>query len=386
MLLGVLCAAPALAQTSAVSDPAPSATDAAPQPSASRSAAPQGTAGQSPATEATAPRDSGSQPAAAAATPADVSPSEEPIRSATTEPAAASPEATPAATADAAKDAPADPAAPAASDAGVAIPAAAAAAAVARQAEEPVAGNARVTEDDTPLAIGVLDDAPPFSAMERFGGRVGFDIDVAFALCARLERSCRLVPLSRTALAQGLRDRRLDAVIASDGRVEGLAAYAVLSDPYVVLAARFVVPKGEGSDLEGGDNRPYGAVIGTPYATYLQETYGQSGVALYSESEAMWIDLAMSRLAGVLTTAVAARTEFISTPLGSDFRLSNTALNDSSVKAQVAAVAVRKDEASLLTAFNAALADYMNSPDYTEALNRHLSGGLATRPNAKTDS
>ncbi|GAB5375526.1 MAG: hypothetical protein AcusKO_19880 [Acuticoccus sp.] len=237
------------------------------------------------------------------------------------------------------------------------------------------------TEPVPALAVGLIDDAPPFSTAERYGTRVGFDVDLAYAICARIERRCRFEALPRGALALGLRDRRLDLVIASDGRVDGLANHANFSDPYVVLAARFVVPKASSGDLEGSETKPYGAVAGTPFATYLQKTYAAPGaVRLYSESEPMWIDLALSRLAGALATAVTARTEFIATPLGGDFRFSASALTDSDVKAHEAAIAVRKGEANLLATVNDALAQYMASPDYPEALNRHLSGGLASRP------
>lgn len=232
-----------------------------------------------------------------------------------------------------------------------------------------------------PLTIGLLDDAPPFSSAARYGVRAGFDVDLAYGVCGRLERRCRFLPMERSELTQALRDRRIDAVIASDGRSETFDAIADFTEPYLSLAARFVVPRGTASDLESENATAYGAVIGTPHAQYLQTTYKDpSSVALYASSEEMWIDLALGRLEGALATAVTARLEFLDTPLGGPFRFATGTLAEANVRANNAAIAVRKGDAALLQQLNAALNDYMGSADYNDALNRHLTGGLAIRP------
>ena len=237
------------------------------------------------------------------------------------------------------------------------------------------------TAEPRTISIGLLEDAPPFSSAARYGVRTGFDVDLAYGICGRLERRCRFASLSRVELVQALRDRRLDAVIASDGRPENFDAIATFTRPYLSLAARFVVPRSTATDLETENATAYGAVIGTPHAQYLQATYkNPSDVALYASADEMWIDLALGRLQGALATAVTARLEFLDTPLGNQFRFATGSLAEAKVAANEAAVAVRKGDDAMLEELNNALADYMSSPDYSEAINRHLTGGLATRP------
>lgn len=366
--------------------PAPSTDTAAtpasqPAPSVDATAAPQ----TAPATEAAATPENQAAPAAnpptmstnqpapstdAAATPESQAAPAAPPSTAATAPAAGG-AGTQAAETGAAQSAPAgQPPEPA-----LAVPALPTAAG--DVANVPAATAAR------PLTIGLLDNAPPFSSAARYGVRVGFDVDLAYGLCARLQRRCRFLPLDRAELTLALRDRRIDAVIASDGRSEYAGAFAGFSEPYLSLAARFVVPRASAADLEAADATAYGAVVGTPHAQYLQTTYKDpSSVALYSSQEEMWIDLALGRLQGALATAVTARLEFLDTPLGNDFRFASGTLANAKVHANQATIAVRKGDGTLLDQLNQALASYMNSSDYAEALNRHLTGGLATRPSA----
>jgi len=339
--------------------------------------------------------DNTSQPAAATPPAATRAPAETPTPAGTPAPVAAQAQGAPDASASqpsTASDAPASAAVPGTADAPVTTPSTPAAtqtpdrtaapAQAAPAGEGEAAAPAPEEADVRPVAVGLLLDTPPFSASERYGLRVGFDVDLAYGLCARIERTCRIATMDRDALLKGLHDRRIDLVIASDGRSDRIDSFANYSIPYLSLAARFVVPRHNASDAESASNRPYGAVVGTPYAQYLAETYKAPGaVALYASTEEMWIDLALGRLQGALAMAVTARMEFLSTPLGSDFRFSSDAISDESVRTHSARVAVRKGDTALLEAVNAALGDYLGSPEYSEALTRHLSGGLAFAPN-----
>jgi len=235
---------------------------------------------------------------------------------------------------------------------------------------------------DDELVIGVLDDSPPFSTIGRFGARRGFDVDLAYAVCARLEVRCRLATVKQAGIAEALTARRVDAVVASDAALRPLQDVAEFTVPYVRLAARYVMPRdGAPRDLEADTTERYGAIRGTPYAGYLEQAYPAPGsVWLYDTSEGMWIDLALGRLDAVLATAVTARTEFLSTPLGRDFSLSFNPVADPDVQARDVSIAVHRGDSALIGALNAALADVLASSDYQEAVSRHLGGGLVEIP------
>lgn len=56
-----------------------------------------------------------------------------------------------------------------------------------------------------PVRVGVLDYYPPFSFRDG-SARRGFDVDIAGAICLRMNRPCEFVPLSFVDLIPALQD------------------------------------------------------------------------------------------------------------------------------------------------------------------------------------
>ena len=229
------------------------------------------------------------------------------------------------------------------------------------------------------LAIGILPDAAPFSALGRLGVRLGFDVDVALALCSRLEVRCNLIPLSAGESIPALLERRIDAVVASLGATMPDSEEVAYSAPYLELAVRFVVPRESAADLDASQEAVYGAVMDSPQAEYLVRTYSEEDVRLYPSATELWIDLAMARTNAVLAPALSARRAFLSTPMGKPFRFSPTGRAEESL-VRNAAIAVRDGDADLLAALDAAIASLLASTDYEEIITRHLDADLARRP------
>ncbi|MEM7692967.1 MAG: transporter substrate-binding domain-containing protein [Pseudomonadota bacterium] len=228
-----------------------------------------------------------------------------------------------------------------------------------------------------PIAIGLATDDMPFSARNRFGALGGFDVEVARLLCAELEARCRLVALPAAELQAALSDGRVDAVFAA-GRI---APNTLASRSVAQLLPAFVVPRSAAGDLEGGLPGRYGAVIGTETLAGLKARFGPPNTILtYASREEMWIDLSLGRLDGVLTMAVAARREFLTTPLGTGFRILREGAGQVDGVSEDRVMIVPEGAASRRATLEAALARVMAGPDYAESLSRHLTG-LAAQPN-----
>ncbi|MEP0452317.1 MAG: transporter substrate-binding domain-containing protein, partial [Roseibium sp.] len=65
------------------------------------------------------------------------------------------------------------------------------------------------------LRIGVEGAYPPFSSKESDGTLVGFDIEIAKALCAEMQRECELVEQEWDGMIPALKARKFDAIVAS---------------------------------------------------------------------------------------------------------------------------------------------------------------------------
>ncbi|MEM8852749.1 MAG: transporter substrate-binding domain-containing protein [Pseudomonadota bacterium] len=231
------------------------------------------------------------------------------------------------------------------------------------------------------LNVGILDDAPPFSMVNRFGIRAGLDVDVARGLCNLMGVVCEQVPLDTVEMVPALRDRRIDVVVAALPTTEQFDEFVDFSNPYMRTPVRFVVAQNLGGDLEAQKPTVFGALASTAQAQYLTDTYGKnSTVRLYATTDEMWIDLALGRLDSVLAPAIAARQEFLTQPIGRSFEFSKTAVSDPKVVSKGASIAVREGDSNLLASINQALSEMTADPDYEQMLSRHIPNGLAMPP------
>ena len=101
------------------------------------------------------------------------------------------------------------------------------------------------TEPST-LRIGISPGYEPFSLIDDDGRLSGFDVDIAMALCARLEVECAFVHHDWEELIPGLRDGRFDAIVSSMSITEKTQAVGVLHGPVLQQCRPFREPQGFG--------------------------------------------------------------------------------------------------------------------------------------------
>ncbi len=113
------------------------------------------------------------------------------------------------------------------------------------------------------LRVGLSDDYPPLSYMDRDGQRRGFEYDLADSLCRRLGRACIWTFTTQEKLLQGLRDGSLDLIFAQ--RLEPKQEGLLYSNPYYHSRAMCI---GRPGGLGPGDA---GARIGVYRGSVLEQ-------------------------------------------------------------------------------------------------------------------
>ncbi|RAI00442.1 hypothetical protein DLJ53_14325 [Acuticoccus sediminis] len=255
----------------------------------------------------------------------------------------------------------------------------AAAAAGALSVTAPSISQVPATTSAPTYAVAILDDAPPFSYLGRFRVRTGFDVDLANALCRTMQARCELMPMSAEDIVQALVDRRVAFAVATTAITAQPGASISFTEPYLGLTVRFVTPRDRRRDVED-DDATYGAIAGTAQAEYLRKLYRDpQAVHLYPNADGMWIDLALGRLDGVLSPAITARREFLSTPIGDGFRFSSAASDGENNLARTAVIGVGAQAGDLVRSLNEALDRMRDSGEFDELLARHLDSDLVTK-------
>lgn len=103
--------------------------------------------------------------------------------------------------------------------------------------------------DEASLRIGVQNQRVPFSFTDAEGDLQGFDVEIAWALCVRIEAQCAILPLEFTALISGLQEGRIDVAVASMSITEERLQLVDFTEKYYQAANRFVARPGTLADV-----------------------------------------------------------------------------------------------------------------------------------------
>jgi polar amino acid transport system substrate-binding protein len=131
-------------------------------------------------------------------------------------------------------------------------------------------------------------DYPPFNYAGPDGEPVGFNVDLARALCAEIKVPCTIQARRFDTLLDALATNGGDAIIASLAETPALRQRVDFSDPYYRMPARFVSRKDVEVDsvapqaLEG---RKVAVVAGTAHEAYLRALFTEVEVVPFQNSE-----------------------------------------------------------------------------------------------------
>jgi arginine/ornithine transport system substrate-binding protein len=210
------------------------------------------------------------------------------------------------------------------------------------------------------LALGVCVEGayPPFSDRTAAGELVGFDIDIANALCAELGEECEFVQVRWQGIIPALIDGRCDAIISSMSDTAERRERIDFSARYYKAPVQFVAAAG--SELSDAPEALAGKAVGVQRDTvnqvFMQVHYPAARLKLYGNQEHVLLDLTLGRLDAVLGEAVQLDAGFLRTPAGDGFGFFGAAHFDPEIQGRGAAIGVRKGDGGLRDRLNAAIA------------------------------
>ncbi|MFT6914616.1 MAG: lysine-arginine-ornithine-binding protein [Motiliproteus sp.] len=204
----------------------------------------------------------------------------------------------------------------------------------------------------------------PFNFIDSSGTAKGFDVDIANALCARMDADCSMQTQDWDGLIPALKVKKFDAIIASMSITAERAEQVDFTDRYYSGGLRFVAAKGEVFDTSKAGLK--GKVIGAQRATvaglYLEDQLaGVVEMKLYDNNDNVYLDLKSGRLDGALSDELPTY-DWLKSDAAQGFEYKGEAF----AKDDKIAIAVRKGDDKLRKQLNKALAEIIADGTYAK--------------------
>lgn len=218
------------------------------------------------------------------------------------------------------------------------------------------------------LRIGSEGAYPPFNQIDQNGKLIGFDIDIARALCEEMQVECEFVTQDWDGIIPGLLARKYDAIVASMSITEERKKAVAFTDKYWSNKLRFVARKGSDFDPEKLDGATVGAQRATISASYLEDNLADKvDIKLYDTQENAYLDLATGRTDAVLADMLVSY-DWLKSEEGQGFEFVGEALKlDDEI-----GIAVRKEDKELVERLNDAIAAIRANGTYAEINARYF--------------
>lgn len=199
---------------------------------------------------------------------------------------------------------------------------------------------------------------PPFNYKNAEGLPVGFDIEIADALCKQAKLECTWVSQGWDALIPSLMARKSDVIMASMRITEDRKKKVLFTDKYYQTPARFVTSKTADFTIDktGLAGKTIGVQQGTIHDRYVTDVFGDvANIKRYSGQDEVYLDMQNGRLDATFGNADQLSLAFLDKPEGQSFTFKGVAVTDKAYIGEGTALALRKQDKALANKFNQAI-------------------------------
>ncbi|MEO3999886.1 ABC transporter substrate-binding protein [Mesorhizobium sp. CAU 1732] len=224
------------------------------------------------------------------------------------------------------------------------------------------------------LRIGTEGAYPPFNNLTSDGQLVGFDIDIAKALCEEMKVECEFVTQDWDGIIPALQANRFDAIIASMSITDERLKQVDFTNKYYNTPPAIVALKD--TDITGVTKEALaGKVIGvqgsTTHSNYSEATYTDSEVRGYPTADEYKLDLINGRI-DAANDDITVIEEWLATDEGACCKIVGTITPVPEIHGLGAGIAIRKGETELAEKFNAAIDAIRANGTYKEINDKYF--------------
>ena len=217
--------------------------------------------------------------------------------------------------------------------------------------------------------VGIEGAYPPFNNKNASGQVVGFDYDIAMALCAKMKAECEVVTSDWDGIIPALNAKKYDFIVSSLSITEDRKQAVDFTDPYYSNKQQFVAKKGGEfkTDIDSLKSKQLGTQRSTQAATWLEDNVG-GDIKLYDTQENAYLDLSSGRVDGLLADKYAIYGWLKDDPAGKDYEFKGKPINED----DKVGIALRKGESDLRTKLNLALKEIKEDGTYKKINDKYF--------------
>lgn len=220
-----------------------------------------------------------------------------------------------------------------------------------------MAGGAQAKEWKT-VRIGMDATYPPFESVNPKGEIVGFEVDYARALCAKMKLTCTFQNQDWDGIIPALLGDKFDVIISAMNITPARSQRVLFSDMYFSTSPVWVTTAANKSDdisPAAMKNKTVGTQSSTTFANYLEQLYKGVEVKLYPGGDEPFLDLASGRIDYSVGDILVAQKMMEKSP--GCCRIITTIKRDTNIFGPGVGAAFRPGDADLKDMFNKAIAE-----------------------------
>lgn len=160
------------------------------------------------------------------------------------------------------------------------------------------------------IRVGMDATYPPFESVDSSGKIVGFEVDYANALCAKMHVTCTYQNQDWDGVIPALLSGKFDVIFSSMNMTPARAQKVLFSDMYYATPPVWVAQAGNKSDDTSPaalKDKTIGTQSSTVFANYIDKDYKGVETKLYPGGDEPLLDLANGRLDYVVTDILVAQ-------------------------------------------------------------------------------
>ena len=165
---------------------------------------------------------------------------------------------------------------------------------------------------------------PPFESIDANNKIVGFDVDLANALCKEIDATCTFTNQAFDSLIPSLKFRRFDAVMAGMDITPEREKQVLFTTPYYENSALFVGQQGKFTSIDALKGKKVGVQNGTTHQKFITDKHPEITTVPYDSYQNAKLDLQNGRIDAVGDKVT--DKDYFGTGLGIALRQGNTEL------------------------------------------------------------